>query len=75
MGILEAVIMALIYIALLAIAMYLIIWVLGIIGLNIPEKVVQLLWVVVVLIAILIIVRVFVPSLGRLAGAMLSLLV
>ncbi len=74
MGILEAVIMALIYIALIAIAVYLIIWVLEIIGLNIPPKVIQLLWVIVVLIAVLVIVRVFLPSLGKLA-AMLPLLV
>ena len=73
MGILEAVITALVYIVLLAIAMYLIIWVIEIIGLQIPQKVVQLLWVVVVLIAILILVRVFVPSLGRLGSLALTL--
>lgn len=75
MGILEAVIMALIYIALLALAVYLIIWVLSVIGLQIPEKVVQILWVIVILIAILILVRVFLPSLSKLAVGLLPLLV
>ena len=51
---LAAVITFLIYICLLAIVIYLVIWVLrDIVGLPIPEKVVQLLWVIVALIAIL----------------------
>jgi uncharacterized membrane protein len=55
---LAAVITFLIYICLLAIVIYLIIWVLrDIIGLPIPEKVIQLLWVIVALIAILFLVN------------------
>ena len=51
---LAAVITFLIYLCLLAIVIYLVIWVLrDVIGLPIPEKVVQLLWVIVALIAIL----------------------
>lgn len=51
---LAAVITFLIYLCLLAIVIYLVIWVLrDIIGLPIPGKVIQLLWVIVALIAIL----------------------
>jgi len=51
---LTSVITFLIYLCLLAIVIYLVIWVLrDVIGLPIPEKVVQLLWVIVALIAIL----------------------
>ncbi len=51
---LASVITFLIYLCLLAIVIYLVIWVLrDVIGLPIPEKVVQLLWVIVALIAIL----------------------
>ena len=52
-----SVITLLIYICILAIVVYLIIWVLGIIGVPIPAKVVQLLWVIVALIAILMLVN------------------
>ena len=55
---LASVITFLIYVCLLAIVIYLVIWVLrDIIGLPIPEKVVQLLWVIVALIAILFLVQ------------------
>jgi len=51
---LTSVITFLIYICILAIVIYLVIWVLrDVVGLPIPEKVVQLLWVIVALIAIL----------------------
>ncbi len=51
---LAAVITFLIYICLLAIVIYLVIWVLTeVVGLPIPAKVIQLLWVIVALIAIL----------------------
>jgi multisubunit Na+/H+ antiporter MnhF subunit len=53
-----SVITFLIFVCLLAIVIYLIIWVLrDIIGLPIPEKVIQLLWVIVALIAILMLVN------------------
>jgi multisubunit Na+/H+ antiporter MnhF subunit len=51
---LASVITFLIYICILAIVIYLVIWVLrDIVGLPIPERVIQLLWVIVALIAIL----------------------
>jgi hypothetical protein len=52
-----SIITLLIYVVILAIVVYLVIWVLGIIGVPIPEKVIQLLWVVVALIAILMLVN------------------
>jgi hypothetical protein len=55
---LASVITFLIYVCVLAIVVYLIIWVLrDVVGLPIPEKVVQLLWVIVALIAILFLVQ------------------
>lgn len=51
---LASVITFLIYICILAIIIYLVIWVLtSVIGLPIPAKVIQLIWVIVALIAIL----------------------
>lgn len=62
---LESVITFLIYICVLAIIIYVIIWVLrDVIGLPIPEKVIQLLWVIVALIAILMLVRLVLPGIG-----------
>jgi multisubunit Na+/H+ antiporter MnhF subunit len=62
---LASVITFLIYICLLAIVIYLVIWVLrDIVGLPIPEKVVQLLWVIVALIAILWLVQMVVGGGG-----------
>lgn len=55
---LASVITFLIYLCLLAIVIYLIVWVVrDVIGLPIPDKVIQLLWVIVALIAILMIVN------------------
>jgi len=70
---LASVITFLIYICLLAIVIYLVIWVLrDIVGLPIPEKVIQLLWVIVALIAILWLVQMVLggggfhlPALGK----------
>jgi hypothetical protein len=51
---LASVITFLIYVCVLAIVIYLVIWVLrDILGLPIPERVIQILWVIVALIAIL----------------------
>jgi hypothetical protein len=51
---LTTVITALIYICLFALVVYLVIWILrDIVGLPIPPKVIQILWVIVALIAIL----------------------
>ena len=55
---LASVITFLIYICILALVIYLVIWVLrDVVGLPIPEKVVQILWVIVALIAILMLVQ------------------
>lgn len=51
----ETVIYLLIQLCILALVIYLIIWVLGVIGIAIPDKVVQILWVIAALIAILMI--------------------
>jgi hypothetical protein len=61
----------LIYLCLLALVMYLIIWVLGEIGLSLPAQVIKILWVIVALIALLLIVQALLgggglPKLGRL---------
>ena len=65
----EAVIMGLIYLCLIVIAIYLVIWVLGQLGISIPENVMKILWVIVVLVAILVLVRTVLPGMGvRLGG-------
>lgn len=64
----ESVIMMLIYLCLLAIAFYLIIWVLGQIGVTIPDQVMKIIWVIVVLLVILMIVRTVLPAMGIRVG-------
>lgn len=60
---LPAVIQFLIYVCVLAIVIYLIIWVVrDVIGLPIPGKVIQLLWVIVALIVILWLVEMVLPG-------------
>jgi hypothetical protein len=59
MSLVERVIRALIYIALIALCFYLIIWVLAAIGLVLPAMVEKILLVILVLIAILVLVRLF----------------
>jgi hypothetical protein len=72
----EAVIYALIYICLLALVIYLILWVLGTVaGVTLPPKVIQIIWVVFALVCLLILVRLLLPHSGRLLGGMLPLLV
>lgn len=62
---LSSVIMLLIYLCVFALVIYLVVWVLrDVIGLPIPPKVVQILWVIVALIAILFIVQQLVPGIG-----------
>lgn len=61
MGLFEAIIRALIYICFIALAYFLCIWVLGAIGLMIPHQVAIILGVILVLIAILILARLFYP--------------
>jgi hypothetical protein len=73
----EGIIYALIYICLVALVIYLVIWVLTtVIGVPIPAKVIQILWVIFALICILILVRLVLPHgvLGRLGDPMLRLL-
>lgn len=62
MNILEAVVRALIYLACLALAFFLVVWVLGAIGIALPAKVVNILMVIFVLVAILVLIRLFAPS-------------
>jgi hypothetical protein len=66
----EAVITLLIYICVLALVVYLVIWVLEIVGIALPPKVIQIIWVIVALIALLMIVRVLLPHIGKLSGVL-----
>lgn len=54
---LEAVIMMLIYVCILALVVYLVIWVLGQIGVALPPQVIKILWVIAALIVLLMLVR------------------
>jgi hypothetical protein len=61
MGFVEAVIRALIYLCCIALAFFLILWVLGSIGVVLPIMVIQILKVMFALIAILVLIRLFWP--------------
>jgi hypothetical protein len=61
MGIVEAVIRALLYLCCIALAFFLCLWVLGELGIMLPVMVLTILKVMFVLIAILILVRLFWP--------------
>jgi hypothetical protein len=69
----EAVIMALIYLCLIVAAVYLIQWVLSQLGIAIPEKVMQIIWVIVILCAVLVLVRTVLPIAGIRIGMVSSL--
>jgi hypothetical protein len=56
---LERVIYALLYLCMIVICYYLIIWVLGVLGIHIPPQILSIIMVMLVLIAILILVRLF----------------
>ena len=71
----EALIMTLIYICILALVIYLALWVLEMIGVPLPAQVIKIVWVIVALIAILIIVRTLLPQLGKLGAAAIPMLV
>jgi len=71
----ESIIMTLIYICILALVVYLILWVLGMIGVPIPDQVVKIIWVIVALIAILIIVKTVLPHAGVKLAVLLPMLV
>ncbi len=64
MGILEAVIRALIGLCVLALAFFLCVWVLGALGVALPAMVITILKVIFVLIAILYLVRLFAPAIS-----------
>ena len=54
---LEALITMLIYVCILALVVYLVIWVLGQIGVSLPPQVIKILWIIVALIVLLYLVR------------------
>jgi uncharacterized membrane protein len=63
---LESVITFLIYLCLLALAIYLVVWIVrDVLGIPIPETVLKILYVIVALVAILFLVRMLLPA-GRL---------
>lgn len=64
MGIFEALIRALIYLCVVALCFFLTIWVLGELGIMLPMMVITILKVIFVLIAILILVRLFLPAMN-----------
>ncbi len=55
----ESVIMMLIYICIIALVFYLVIYVLGVLGVPLPPKVMQILWLIFGLIVVLWLVQVF----------------
>jgi len=59
----EGIILLLIQICFVAILAYIVIWVLGVLGVELPPRVVQIFWVIVVLIVILLLYRAFGPAL------------
>jgi hypothetical protein len=61
MGFFEAIVRALIYLCCIALAFFLCVWVLGELGVMLPVMVITILKVIFVLIAILILVRIFMP--------------
>lgn len=60
----ESVIMMLIYICILALVIYLVIWVLGSIGVPIPDMVMKIIWIIFALICLLMVLRIVLPGLG-----------
>ena len=65
----ESIVMGLIYVVLVAIAVYLILWVMEQIGVSLPPQVLKLLWVIVALVVVLVLVRTVLPAAGiRIGG-------
>jgi hypothetical protein len=62
----EAVVYGLIYLALLVLCVYIVLWVIGELGITLPPQVVKIIWVIVVLVALLILVQTVLPSLPKL---------
>lgn len=74
---LESIIMFLIYVCVLAIVIYLVVWVLrDVVGLPLPDRVIKILWVIFALVVILFLVRLLLPGLSgkRFFGAALDCL-
>jgi hypothetical protein len=61
---LTTVIMLLIQLCILALCIYVILWVLEIIGIVLPPKVIQILWVIICLVALYLIVQTLLPIAG-----------
>lgn len=64
MGLIETVILAMIWLVVLAIVVYIVIYVLGQIGVVIPPQIIKLLWLIVMLVALLMLVRLILPATG-----------
>lgn len=65
-----AVITGLIYVCVLALVVYLVLWVLGtVLGISLPDQVVKIIWVIVALCALLYIVQAVLPHAGLRLGA------
>ena len=62
----ESVIMMLIYLCLFAIVVYIALYVLGVLGVTIPPRVIQIFWLIVGLVVLLMVFRILAPSLGGL---------
>ncbi len=61
----EAVIRALIYILVLAAAVFLVLWVMSIIGVALPVMVVQIIWAIFALVCVLVLFRLLRPHAGN----------
>jgi hypothetical protein len=59
---LEAVIYGLIWLAVLVLVVYVVLWVLSTLGINLPPQVVTIIWVIVALLALLILVQTVLPN-------------
>jgi hypothetical protein len=60
---LEAVIYALIWLALAVLVVYIVLWVLGELGIALPAQIVKIIWLIVALLAVLFIVQTVLPGL------------
>lgn len=60
----EGIIMALIQLCVLVLVVYIVLWVLGNLGISLPAQVINIIWVIVGLIALLIILQRVLPSFG-----------
>lgn len=58
----ESIIMAMIYVCLIVLAVYIVVWVITELGVPVPAQVMKIVWIIVALICILLIVRVLLPG-------------